>query len=416
MLATTLRSAALAAALLPALAAAEPLSFDQALSLAVQRSEAARAGRAAAQSAGESSRAAGQLPDPTLSAGIDNLPVTGGDGFSTTRDSMTMKRIGISQEWVPADKRAARAAVASAIAEREAIQSRIAESDARLQVTLTYLDAWYANAALGLTAQSEHHLHEELEAARGRLAAAAGGSADVLELTSAKGMAEDDSEEARQQQATAFVALQRWVGFKPDAVTSVPVFNVPSEQDFVARSPEVAGLQRDVDVARQNAAVAANERTPNWTWQVSYGQRTGYSDLVSVGVSIPLPIAPARRQDRETASKLALVDKAEADLAEATRVATADYLTLTGDAQRLQRRIDRYRTAVITPAQQRTEAALAAYRSNQGPLTALFEARHMEVEAQRKLLTLQRDLDKAQAQLAFKPLAATTAIHQGGAQ
>lgn len=413
MFATTLRAAALAAALLPALVAAVPLSFDQALSLAVQRSEASRAGRAAAQSATESARAAGQLPDPTLSAGIDNLPVTGRDSFSTTRDSMTMKRIGISQEWVSANKRAARVAVASAMAEREAVQSRIAESAARLQVALAYLDAWYANATLGLSSQSEHHLHEELEAARGRLAAAAGGSAEVLELTSAKGMAEDDSEEARQQQATAFVALQRWVGFKPDSVTSVPVFNVPSEQDFVARSPEVAGLQRDVDVARQNAAVAAKERTPNWTWQVSYGQRSGYSDLVSVGVSIPLQIAPAQRQDRETASKLALVDKAEADLAEATRVATADYLTLTSDAQRLQQRIDRYRTAVITPAQQRTEAALAAYRSNQGPLTALFEARHMEVEVQRKLLTLERDLAKVQAQLQFKPVAA---LIQRGAQ
>jgi outer membrane protein TolC len=416
MSATTLRAAALAAALLPALVAAEPLSFDQALSLAVQRSGAARAGRAAARSATESSRAAGQLPDPTLSAGIDNLPVTGGDRFSTTRESMTMKRIGISQEWVSADKRAARVAAANALAEREAVQSRIAEGQARLEVASAYLDAWYANAALGLVAQDEHHLHEELEAARGRLAAAAGGSADVLELMSAQGMAEDDSDEARQQQASAFVALQRWVGFRPDAVTSVPVLNVPSEQDFVARSPAVAGLQRDVAVARRNAAVAAAERTPNWTWQVSYGQRTGYSDLLSVGVSIPLQVAPGRRQDRETASRLALVDKAEAELAEATRVATADYLALTSDAQRLQQRIDRYRAAVITPAQQRTEAALAAYRANQGPLTALFEARHRAVAAQRKLLALQRDLAKAQAQLAFKPLAAMTAIDEGGAQ
>jgi hypothetical protein len=34
----------------------------------------------------------------------------------------------------------------------------------------------------------------------------------------------------------------------------------------------------------------------------------------------------------------------------------------------------------------------------------LFEARHAEVDAQRKLLNLQRDLAKSQAQLAFKPL------------
>jgi len=39
----------------------------------------------------------------------------------------------------------------------------------------------------------------------------------------------------------------------------------------------------------------------------------------------------------------------------------------------------------------------------------LFEARHAEVEIQRRLLALQRDLAKVQAQLAFKP------VH-GGAQ
>jgi outer membrane protein TolC len=324
-----------------------------------------------------------------------------------------MKRIGISQEWVPADKRAAHAAAASAMVDREAVQSRMAESEARLQVTLAYLDAWFAEAASRLAVQTEHHLHEELAAARGRLAAAAGGSADVLQLTSATGMAEDESEEARQQQSSAFVALQRWVGFKPDAVTSMPAFDLPTEQDFVDRNPEVAGLRRDAEVARRNAVVAAKERTPNWTWQLAYGQRTGYSDMVSVGVSIPLRVAPAGRQDRETAARLALVDKADADLAEATRAATTDYRMLANDAERLQQRIARYRTSVITPAQQRTEVAMAAYRSNQGPLTALFEARHMEVETQRKLLALQRDLAKTQARLAFKPLAA---FSRGSAQ
>jgi len=400
-----LRAVAVAVALLPTLAVAAPLSLDQALGLAAQRSEAARAGRAATLSATESARAAGQLPDPMLNAGIENLPVTGADRYSTTRDSMTMKRIGVSQEWVSSDKRAARAAAASALAEKEAILPRIAESEARLQVALAYLDAWYADAALQLATQTEHHLHEELEAARGRLAAAAGASAEVLQLTSAQGMAEDDSDDARQQQASAFVALQRWVGFKPDGVAPAPSFDLPTEQDFVARTPAVVAWQREADVARRNASVAAKERTPNWTWEVSYGQRTGYSDLVTVGVSIPLQVAPSQRQDRETAARLALVDKAEAELAEAQRAATADYLALAGDAQRLQQRIERYRMAVLEPARQRTSTSLAAYRANQLPLTALFEARHMEVEAGRKLLSLQRDLAKVQAQLALKPLA-----------
>jgi outer membrane protein TolC len=172
----------------------------------------------------------------------------------------------------------------------------------------------------------------------------------------------------------------------------------------------VLALQHDIEVARQAAAVAASERRPNVTWEVSYGQRTGYSDMVSVGVSIPLQVAPAERQDRDTAAKLALVDKAEAELAEATRAATAEYRVLASDAQRLQERIERYRSGVVTPAQQRTAVAMAAYRSNQATLASLFEARHAEVEVQRKLLSLQRELAKAQAQLAYKPLV------DGGAQ
>lgn len=410
----TLRAAALAAALVaaavPALAAAAPLSFDQALSLAVKRSEAAHAGRAAAASAGEAARAAGQLPDPMLRVGVDNLPVTGADRFSTTRESMTMKRIGLSQEWLPAEKRAAREGAAWALAEREAVQGRAAEAEARLQVALAYVDAWYAGEALKLTVQTEHHLLEALETARARLAAAAGGSAEVLQLAAARGVAEDDSDEARQLQASALVGVQRWVGFLPESLAAAPVLHPPTEPDYLAAHPAVLALQRELELARRGAAVAASERRPNWTWEVSYGQRSGYSDLVSFGVSIPLQVAPSRRQDRETAARLALVDKAEAELAEAARVAGADYQALASDAARLQQRIDRYGAAVATPAQQRTAAALAAYRANQLPLAALFEARHAEVEAQRKLLSLQRDLARAQAQLSFKP------IPEGGAQ
>jgi outer membrane protein TolC len=404
-----LRAAAVAAALLPVPISAAPLSFDQALGLAVQRSEAARAGRAATLSATESSRAAGQLPDPMLSAGVDNLPVTGADRFSTTRESMTMKRIGISQEWVSAGKRAVREGAARAMAEREAVLAAVAESEARLQAALAYVDAWYAGEALKLTTLNEQHVGEAFEAARARLAAASAGSAEVLQLASARGMAEDESEEARQQQAAALVALQRWVGFRPDALAAAPALAVPSEQDYVARSPSVAGLSRAVDVARKSAAAAAKERTPNWTWEVSYGQRTGYSDMVSFGVSIPLQIAPSQRQDRETAARLALVDKAEAELAEATRAAAGEYQMLASDAERLAQRMARYEAAVMVPARQRTAAALAAYRSNQAQLSELFEARHMELEVQRRSLALRKELAKVRAQLAFKPLAAGAA-------
>lgn len=398
-----LRAVAMAAALLPVLCGAAPLTLDQALELAVQRSESARAARAGVTSAAEAAQAAGQLPDPVLRAGVDNLPISGTDRFSS-RDSMTMKRIGISQEWLSAEKRAARQAAADAMVGREGAAVQAAAAEVRLQTGLAYLDAWFAGETLKLTALMEHHAHEELEAARARLSSATGSSQEVLALTGARGVTEDETAEVRQQQATARAVLERWVGAQADDLAAPTSLSIPEEQASVVRHPTVVAAQLDAELARKEAELARTSRNPNWSWEVSYGQRAGYPDMVSVGVSIPLTVAPARRQDRDIASKLALTEKAEAALTEAIRMAAGEYRALASDAKRLADRIERYRTTVVVVAQQRTVAAIAAYRSNQVPLMTLFEARHAEVEAQRKLLSLQRDLAKTQAQLALKPI------------
>jgi outer membrane protein, heavy metal efflux system len=399
-----LGGAALVAALLPAWAVAAPLSLDQAVDLAVRRSQVTASARAGAMSAAEMARAAGQQPDPMLSLGIDNLPATGGNRFSTHAEDMTMKRVGISQEWVSADKRAAREAVASAMARRESTMEKVAAADARLQTALAYVDAFYFGEALQLAMLNERHGREEREAGRGRLATPSGSSAEVLGLDGALGMAEDDSGEVRQQQGAALAALQRWTGATGGELAQPPLAIVPAQADYVAADPAVVTRQRDIEVARREAEAASLNRKPNWTFEVSYGQRQSRADLVSLGVSIPLPVAPASRQDRETAARQALVDKAEADLEEARRAAAGEYAALSGDALRLQARIERLQVAVLAPLEQRTATTLAAYRSNQASLVMLFEARHAEVEARRKVLSLRRDLARTRARLVFKPI------------
>jgi cobalt-zinc-cadmium efflux system outer membrane protein len=398
-----MRTAAMAVALLPALAVAESFTLDEALRQAVQRSEAARSARAGVLGATEAARAAGQLPDPVLRAGIDNLAISGGDRFST-RDVMTMKRIGVGQEWLSAEKRAARQAAADAMVGREAASLQSTAADVRLQTGLAYLDAYFAGQALQWTALNERHAREDLAAARARQSSAAGSAHEVLAWAAALGIAEDESAELRQQQAAAHAALERWVGARVDVLAAPAALDDVTEAGYVERHPTVVAAQRGVALARDEAGLARVNRNPNWTWELSYGQRAGYPDMVSVGVSIPLAIAPAQRQDRDVASKLALAEKAEAGRTEAERMARGEYRALASDAVRLAGRVDSYRAAVLAPAQQRTQLVMAAYRSNQTALTALFEARHAEVQAQRKLLALQRDLARAQAQMALKPV------------
>jgi len=398
------RAATLAAALMPAVGGAASLTLDQAVTLAVERSEAARAARADATGAREIARAAAQLPDPTLSVGIDNLTATGGDRFDPGADSMTMKRLGISQEWVSRAKREARQAAADAQAQRQAATADAAIAQARLQAALAYVDAFYSAQALALVELDEHHAHEELEAAKGRLAGAAGSGQEVLALAGAHGIVEDASAEARQAQADAALMLQRWIGIAPERLDAPTIAPAPGEADYVAAEPAVRAAQRELDVARAEASAVAAERDPDWTWQASWGQRQGRPDMVSFGVSIPLPVARAERQDRQVAARVARIETAQARLEETRRAATADYRSLSSDAARLALRIERLADAAVRPARQRTEAALAGYRSNQGGLGGLFEARHAEVDVQRRLLSLQRDLARTRARLAYTPL------------
>ncbi|HYD75308.1 TolC family protein [Ramlibacter sp.] len=398
------RAAVLAAISVPLACAAAPITLPEALQLAVQRSEAARAGRASVVSAGEAAQAVGQLPDPVLGLSLENWPVTGPDRFTTTRENMTMKRIALSQEWVSAQKRSLRSGAANALVAREAAGVAAATADTRLQAALAYIDVYYAAEAVKLGVLNERHAREALETARARLSSSAGSATDVLAFSSSQGMAEDDTADLRQQLASSSIVLARWTGRTTEDLSAPNVPSAPPEQAFLDAHPVVLAKQRELEAARQDAAVAASNRHPNWTWQVAYGQRTGFSDLVTLGVSIPLPVAPAARQDRDTAAKLALIDKAEAELAEATRAAQAEYRQLASEQQHHIHRIVRYEATVLAPAVQRTAAAVGGYRSGQGSLGMVFEARHAELEARRKLLGMQRDIARMQAQLAFRPV------------
>lgn len=91
--------------------ASEPaLTLDEAIRLAVSASASTKASRASVEASTQVAARADQLPDPMLKVGIDNLPVTGPDRFSPTADFMTMRRIGVEQQWVSRDKRQARSA------------------------------------------------------------------------------------------------------------------------------------------------------------------------------------------------------------------------------------------------------------------------------------------------------------------
>ena len=58
-------------------AAAEPLTFDVALQRAAANAPSVQANEAGVEASRSAALSAGRLPDPTLSVGLDNFPVSG---------------------------------------------------------------------------------------------------------------------------------------------------------------------------------------------------------------------------------------------------------------------------------------------------------------------------------------------------
>ena len=134
---------ALAGAWLARTAVAQPLTLDRALELARARSQAVVAQDSAAAAARELAVAAGQLPDPTLTVGINNLPVTGPDRFSLTDDFMTMRSIGVMQEFTREGKRKARSARYEREAESAEAGKQLAVANLSRDTALAWLDRYY---------------------------------------------------------------------------------------------------------------------------------------------------------------------------------------------------------------------------------------------------------------------------------
>lgn len=142
--------AALAFASVAAFSQEAPLTLDAAIQIATDHSAAIGAAQASVRASSEAAVKAGQLPNPALTAGVDDLPINGSQGFTIGQNILTMRRIGIEQEWVSGEKRRLRSSLADEQVGREHAGYLEQLVNVRQQTASAWLDATYAKQAVVL--------------------------------------------------------------------------------------------------------------------------------------------------------------------------------------------------------------------------------------------------------------------------
>ncbi len=390
------------------LACAAPLPFDDALRIAEARSHALLAKDASASAARQLAVAAGQRPDPVLTAGINNLPVTSSDRLSLSRDFMTQRSIGVAQQLTRGSKLDARTARFEREAEAAEAGRALALTELQRETAMAWLDLHYLQRMAEVLQAQRDEARLQVEAADAGYRGGRAAQADAFAARSAVEQIEDRLVESRQQVATARSQLARWVGAaSAEELGPLPAMNEERlhehalESELVAH-PQIEVMRRREAVAAAEAEVARSEKSPDVSVQLMYSQREpAYSNMISLNFSIPLQWNQAKLQDRELGAKLAVVEQLRNEREEATRTYVLEASTLLQRKHSTGERIRRYDQTLIPLAGERTRASLAAYRGGGGSLASVLQAREAEVATRLDRLRLAMDEARLWAQINY---------------
>ena len=302
---------------LPAALHAEPLTFIAALERAKSDAPSLKGRAASVQAAQSAAISADRLPDPTLDLGIRDFPVTGPDAGSFNRDDFTMTTIGVSQQFINPAKRRARAARAGAdigIAEAEiAVEAR----NVRLETALAWIDLYYSERRLDQLKLLDESLADLQATVTARLTSGSARPSQAFEPEQLRAQVDDRRSALVAEIAKARARLARFIG-DPDVsvVGSPPEFTIDRGRllSNVGDLPSLNALDAQTAAMDAETRLARADKKPDWKVTASYGRREPrFGDLVSVGVSIDLPLFSRKRQDPKIAARASEAERARFD-------------------------------------------------------------------------------------------------------
>lgn len=351
---------------------------------------------------------AGLRPDPMLMAGVQNFPVSE-PGF---QDFMTMKMVGVGQSVpYPGKLGLRRRAAAHEVRAAEAALAATARQVER-EVRGAYYELAFLDQALGIVGRNDRVLAEfvrvaEARYAVGRAGEQGGGLQDVLRArVEAARLAEQAvalAERRRAALARLNAVLDRPTSTPvaqprvPTRVARAAVADSASRIRFVSAAlgaraadsplPAVAELQeaavRESPALREHEAMiaahaarvdlAGREHLPDVDVSLQYGQRTGFSDMVTATVSVPLPLQKRRKQDllvTEVRSELAALD---AEHAARRNALGAEVAGLHAELERQRAQLALYLKAIIPQGRASLTSATASYQVGRAEFLSVLD-------------------------------------------
>lgn len=389
----------------PIAAWAEPLTFSAALERAAASAPSVQASQAGVEATRSASIAAGQLPDPTLSVGVDNFPISGPPAFTFGRDSMTMTRIGVEQAFPnPARRRAERGRAEADIGVAEA-DLAVEAQNVRLATALAWVDLYYAKRRLAQLDLLNDSLNDLQATVSARLASGSARPSQALEPEQLRAAIADRRAELQAEVTKAQARLARLTGDpEADVLGDAPILEVdgPALRAHVASLPRLLALDARVRTADADVTLAEADKRPDWRISTSYGRRDpAYGDMVSVSVTIDLPLFGRQRQDPLIAARQSDARRAGSLREAGERDILAELDADLADHAMHMRRLENARNTLVPLARRRAELDMASYAAGRLDLGSALLSTLALAEAEVEALSREADVARDAIRINF---------------
>lgn len=344
----------------------------------------------------------GQLPDPVLLLGTQNLPT---DTFKFDQEPMTQFKVGIRQMFPQGD-------TLSLKEDKLNVQASSLEGVAQTRyltvsqkVRFLWLEVLYWERAKKVLKQDEALFKQLLEVTHSLYSVGNVQQQDVLRAELELSRLREKLIKAERQGETQRAQLSRWIGLpasveawpdnlpiilppeKMPAQISSSNFEINADSnrqalfELLREHPMLLSLQRQVDVAERDIQLSQQLYKPAWGVELSYGYRDGQnndgsdrSDFVSAMVNVSLPLFTSARQDKSVQG--AVYRK------EAQQNAYQDKLSeMVGQVQTLSRRLLQteeqlalFDEQILTKARLHAESSLNAYQADAADFAEVMRA------------------------------------------
>jgi len=390
---------------------AAKLTMAEAEQLALSGDYSLQAIKARSQSMSELSVATEKLPDPQLKLGFANLPT---DTFNLGQEAMTQAVVGVRQMFPRGHTRSLSSARIKESAARSDAEAEDREYFVVLAAREEYTRIYLHRERQKILQQSLVVFADLAEITRDYYATGRAQQQDVVQAQLELSKVEERLARIRQQEEEARARLAEWIGAEAyrDLDPQWPQIAQPASARQIITDlvdhPRIRAWQHEIAKAKTAEEIARQAYKPGFAVDLAYAGRGGQnpdgtdrSDMLSVFVSMDIPLFTKNRQDRVLASSIADTSATQFARDDIYRSMKArieqNFATLT----REQERLGFYQEFLLPQAGYNAEAAFEAYQDAVDDLTTLMRARIGEYELKLSYAALRADEIITRARLLY---------------